>query len=71
MVFWLSVDISNLRRSWVLIFGQILVLMCTSKPPNMKVKLQVAFEIDSYFDFGTVFFFEKKNKARAGNDLDL
>ena len=34
----------------MLIFGQILVLMCTSKPPNMKVTLQVTFEIDFYFD---------------------
>ena len=53
------------------IFGQNVRFMSTSKPPNMKVKLLLSVKIDTILDLGVAFFWPKKSKARAGNDLDL
>ena len=40
----------------MLILGQIVALMSTSNPPNMKVKLPRSSEIEMIFDIGLVFF---------------
>ena len=50
---------------------QIVVLMSTSKPPNMKVKLLLNFELELIFDFARDFFLPKKFTVRYLNDLDL
>ncbi len=55
----------------MLILGQIVALMSTSNPPNMKVKLPRISEIEMIFDIGLGFFSGKKTKARSGNDLAL
>ena len=43
-----NVDISKLRKSWRLIFGQIEVLVSTSYPENMSFRLGLSSKIDGF-----------------------
>ena len=70
---WISLnwDFSNMRRSLVLIFGQNVRFMSTSKPPNMKVKLHLSSKIEMIFCFAQNCFYEIKILVLVGNELAL
>ena len=63
-----NVDISKLRKSWRLIFGQIEVLVSTSYPENMSFRLPLSSKIDGFEIFDRVkknVFFTESDSGRG------